>query len=456
MTTWFIVIGLVLCTMALLGSLVDRLPLSSGLIYLVIGYVLGPAVTNKLVVNPVKDASLLEVLFLVAVLISLFTVGLKLRTPGRGVGDRFSRSLWILPVRLAGPAMVITIALVAVFTHVAFGLGWGAALLIGAMLAPTDPVLASDVQVHHENDRDSVRFGLSAEGGLNDATASPFVLLGLGVLGLHELGTGGWQWLAVDVLWSVVAGFTIGWLSGLAFGAIVLLMRKRFSGTYGFEEFLALGLIALSYGLADAAHALGFLSVLAAGLAMRRIETRARTDPGSQTAIEASDEGDAAKREAVKRDAVKRDAMKRESPTRMVGEVLDFNQRFESIGEVAAVLLLGAMLSAGNYTIEGVFLGIVLFGVIRPLSVWLSTLGASASARHKRLLGWFGVRGVGTLYYLVFAIDHGLPDAISARLVPIVLTTVALSIVVHGISATPLMRTHERRARRARDLQEAD
>ena len=437
MGTWFIIIGLVLCTMALLGSLVDRLPLSSGLIYLVIGYVLGPAALDRLAVDPVKDASLLEVLFLVAVLISLFTVGLKLRTPSGGFAHSFSRSLWGLPLRLAGPAMVITIALVAVFTHVAFGLDWGPSLLIGAMLAPTDPVLASDVQVHHEDDRDNVRFGLSAEGGLNDATASPFVLLGLGVMGLHALGRGGWQWVAADVLWSVVAGFAIGWLSGLAFGAIVLTMRKKFSGAYGFEEFLALGLIALSYGLADAAHALGFLSVLAAGLAMRRIETRARSEAPSGSA-DAAEEAD----------------LKRESPTQMVGEVLDFNQRFESIGEVASVLLLGAMLSAGNYTIEGVFLGIALFFFIRPVSVYLATIGARVSTRHKRLLAWFGVRGVGTLYYLVFAIDRGLPTAVSARLVPIVLTTVALSIVVHGISATPLMRSHERRnARRAREAQ---
>ena len=435
MSAWFIVIGLVLCTMALLGPFVDRLPLSSGLIYLVIGYVLGPAVSDRLVVDPVKDAALLEVLFLAAVLMSLFTVGLKLRTPSGG----FARSLWGLPLRLAGPAMVITIALVAVFGHIALGLGWGPSLLIGAILAPTDPVLASDVQVHHEDDRDSVRFGLSAEGGLNDATAAPFVLLSLGVLGLHELGRGGWHWLAVDVLWSVAGGFAIGWLSGLAFGAIVLLMRKRFSGAHGFEEFLALGLIALSYGLADVVHALGFLSVLAAGLAMRRIETQARTEHRS----------DAAHRDNVDAQLAAEDAdPERASPTRMVGDVLDFNQRFESIGEVAAVLLLGAMLSAGHYTIEGVFVGLALFCVVRPVSVYLATVGGRASARHKRLLGWFGVRGVGTLYYLVFAIDHGLPADVSARIVPIVLTTVALSIVVHGISATPLMRRHERRSAR--------
>ena len=435
MTLWFIVIGLILCTMALLGSVVDRLPLSSSLIYLAIGIVLGPGVTGWLDIHPVSDVAVLEPLFLVAVLVSLFTVGLKLRTPS----NIFSRRLWSLPLRLAGPAMLITISGVAAFAHVALHLDWPVAILLGAMLAPTDPVLASDVQVHHENDRDNVRFGLSAEGGLNDATASPFVLLGLGLLGLHEIGAGGWRWVAFDLVWSVIGGFGIGWLAGLAVGAIVLKLRKRFDEAYGFEEFLGLGLIALSYGLAEAVHALGFLAVLAAGLAMRRIETQALRDHPA----EVRDEPLSASKEKAD--------LPPESPTHMVGDVLDFNQRFERIGEVAAVLVLGAMLSAGWFSIEGAVLAAVLLLVVRPASVLLSTLGGGTSIRHRRLLAWFGIRGVGSLYYLAFAIDRGLPGPLTDRVVPLVLTVVALSVVVHGISATPLMRRHERRSRKQRE-----
>ncbi len=433
MAGWFIVIGLVLCTMALLGSVVDRLPLSSALVYLVIGILLGPAVFDWLQIHPVSDAPLLETLFLVAVLVSLFTVGLKLRTPT----GLFSRRLWGLPLRLAGPAMVITIALVALFARFAFGLDWGAAVLLGAMLAPTDPVLASDIQVKHENDRDHVRFGLSAEGGLNDATASPFVLLGLGLLGLHEIGDGGWQWLAVDVAWAVVGGFGIGWLCGIAVGAIVLTMRKRYDQAYGFEEFLGLGLIALSYGLADAAHALGFLAVLAAGLAMRRIESRSLKEHPTEI------------RDKPLSESRKKAELPPDSPTHMVGDVLDFNQRFESIGEVSAVLILGALLSAGHYSLEGVVLAVVLFVVVRPLSIFVATLGSRTSTRHKRLVGWFGIRGVGSLYYLAFAIDRGLDRPLADRLIPLVLTVIAMSILVHGISATPLMDRHERRSKKS-------
>ncbi|MEO8938454.1 MAG: cation:proton antiporter [Burkholderiaceae bacterium] len=436
MAAWFIVIGLVLCTMALLGSVVDRLPLSSALIYLIIGVLLGPGVSHWLAFRPSTDAPLLEVLFLVAVLVSLFTVGLKLRTPT----GLFTRRLWGLPLRLAGPAMLVTIALVAVFANVVLGIEWAAAILLGAILAPTDPVLASDIQVHHENDRDIVRFGLSAEGGLNDATASPFVLLGLGLLGLHELGAGGWRWIAVDVVWSVISGFGIGWLCGIAVGAVVLVMRKRFDHAYGLEEFLGLGLIALSYGLADAAHALGFLAVLAAGLAMRRIETRSLAKhPGAEI-----------RRKPLSESREKAD-LPPDAPTHLVGDVLDFNQRFESIGEVIAVLVLGTLLSAGYFSLEGAGLAVVLFVVVRPVSVFIGTLGSRTSTRHRRLLGWFGIRGVGSLYYLAFAIDQGLPEPLVDRFVPLVLTVIAMSIVVHGISATPMMASHERRARRKRE-----
>ncbi len=435
MSAWFIVIGLLLVTMALLGSIVDRLPMSSALVYLTAGLVLGPAVLGWLPVNLHRDAGILEPVLLVAVLVSLFTVGLKLRTPTAA----FSSHLWRLPLRLAGPSMLVTIGLVAAFAHGVLDLAWPAALLLGAILAPTDPVLASDIQVRHEDDRDDARFALSAEGGLNDATASPFVMLALGLLGLHELGDWGWRWWVIDLAWGAIAGFGIGWLCGLATGAIVLLMRRRYGQAYGLEEFLGLGLIAVAFGIADAMHAIGFLAVLAAGLAMRRFESSDLEGQSAEVLDKPLAESD------------EKASLPAESPTHMVGQVLDFNRRFESIGELAAVLIVGALLSAGYFAAEGLGVALVLFLVARPLSVWLGTRGMKVSARHQRLMGWFGIRGVGTLYYLAFAVAHHLPRELVDRIGPIVITVVAASVVVHGISGTPMMERYERsKARRAR------
>src|SRR5688500_2277004 len=168
--------------------------------------------------------------------------------------------------------MVITIMGVALAAMFILDFEWPLALVIGAVLAPTDPVLASDVQLRSAQDRDALRFGLTGEGGLNDGTAFPFVLLGLGVMGLHDLGWMGWRWITVDLIWGTVAGLGIGFLVGTALARCVRLLRGWRNDSVIFDEFLLLGAIALSYGAALAANALGFLSVFAAGLALRRAD----------------------------------------------------------------------------------------------------------------------------------------------------------------------------------------
>ena len=192
---WFIAAGLVLVAMALAGTWVRRLPVTTALLYLAIGGIVGPLGLGLLMVDPVAHAPAVELVSEIAVVVSLFTAGLKLRIPLR---DR----AWLLPVRLASLSMVITVGMVALVGVIGLGLPLGAAVLLGAILAPTDPVLASDVQVTHEHDRDRVRFTLTAEAGLNDGTAFPFVMLGLGLLGLHDLGESGLRWVLIDLAWA--------------------------------------------------------------------------------------------------------------------------------------------------------------------------------------------------------------------------------------------------------------
>jgi len=240
---WFLLVGVLLVVIALLGRFLDRLPVSPAMIYLLVGFVLGPAGVDALELHPLREIALLETLAEIALLIALFTVGVKLRVP---IGDR----RWSLPLRLATVSMAVTIAGVAIAAAVLFGFPAGLALALGAALAPTDPVLASEVQLRSPQDRDTLRFGLTGEGGLNDGTAFPFVLLGLGLLGAHELGAWGSRWVAVDLFWGTAAGLGIGFAIGDGLARGVRALRARRRDAVILDEFLLLGVIALSYGVA--------------------------------------------------------------------------------------------------------------------------------------------------------------------------------------------------------------
>jgi sodium/hydrogen antiporter len=410
---WFLLVGILLITVALLGRFLDRLPVSLAMIYLVVGFVLGPAAANALELHPMRQLELLQTITEIALLIALFTVGIKLRVP---VGDW----RWSLPLRLATVSMVLTIGAVAAAGFWLLGLSAGMALLLGAILAPTDPVLASDVQLRSPHDRDTLRFALTGEGGLNDGTAFPFVLLGLGLLGLHDLGTFGLRWLAIDVLWGTVGGLGIGFLVGMGVAAGVRRLRAWRTDAVMFDEFLLLGVIGLSYGAALAAHTLGFLAVFAAGLALRR-----------------ADDIHAASSQAT------------DKPP-LTPSMLNVNEQLERIVEVAIVLLVGAMISTGYWSMQGLLIAALLFLVIRPLSVWLGVIGDRAARAPRRLLAWFGIRGIGSVYYAVYVASHDIRYGAAVELMSCVFTVIAASIVVHGISAAPLMELYQRRRAQAR------
>jgi len=432
-TLWFLVVGALLVLMALAGTMVKRLPMSMDMLYLVIGMALGPAGLGLLLLDPIADASVLEHVTEVAVLFSLFSAGLKLRAAH---GD----PRWWLPVRLAFGVTALTVAGLALFGFFILGLPLGAAILLGAILAPTDPVLASSVQVENPGDRDRVRFGLTGEAGLNDGIAFPFVMLGLGLMGLHALGNGGVRWLAIDLAWGIGAGLACGWLLGRLVGALVLYLRRVHQEAVGLDEFLALGLVALSYGAALLIHAYGFLAVFAAGLALRRIE---HLSSGNKTANAVMGSTRAGTEHEVAIHPQK-------APAYMAQAMLSFNEQLERIAEVGIVLVIGAMLTPARVSVHALMVTAFLFVVVRPLAVRLVLRGADAAPMHKNLLAWFGIRGIGSIYYLLYAIGQGVSADLAQRLVSLVLTVVSASILLHGISATPLMQLYGKmKARRA-------
>jgi NhaP-type Na+/H+ or K+/H+ antiporter len=427
---WFVVVGLLFVMMALAGSVLKRLPLSTSMLYLAAGAALGPLGAGLLHVDVYGQSQVWERVTEVAVLVSLFAAGLKLRVP-------FSDRGWMLPVRLATVSMLVTIGLVSLAGVYLMGLSPGAAILLGAILAPTDPVLASDVQVTDAADRDRLRFGLTGEAGLNDGTAFPFVMLGLGLLGLHDLGDNGWRWIAIDLLWAVAAGLGTGIVLGTLVGRLVLYLRKTHREAVGLDDFLALGLIALSYGAALLVMGYGFLAVFAAGLALRRIErSEAKGDePPGDVAVA-----------AAAPDAEKLATDPEKAPAYMAQAALGFTEQLERIGEAAVVLLLGGMLSASFLPREAIWFLPLLFLVIRPAAVYVGTVRADTTPAQRRLIAWFGIRGIGSVYYLTYAMQHGLPEALGRTLAALVLAAVAVSVVVHGISVTPLMKRYARRS----------
>jgi len=428
-TAWFVIAGGLLISVALTGSVLKRLPLTAAIYYLGVGALLGPWGAGLLTLTALDDAVALERLTEAAVVMSLFTAGLKLRLP-------FSDGRWRRPVVLATVAMALTIGGIAALSMTFLGLSLGAAVLLGAVLAPTDPVLASDVQVSHEHDAEPVRFSLTGEAGLNDGTSFPFVMLGLGLLGTHELGVYGLRWVAIDLVWAVGAGLGVGTLCGAGIGKLVLYLRREHREAVGLDEFLALGLIALSYGIALLVHGYGFLAVFAAGLSMRRIEREhSEVLPPPDVAAPVSKEEQATDPSSA--------------PAYMARAVLDFNEQLERLGELAVVIVIGAMLADIQQVGPGAWLAAWLFLVIRPAATLVSLYRAPLSQAQRAFIAWFGVRGVGSLYYLAYAITHGAAAPDDRMLADITLVIVATSIVLHGVSVTPVMQRYSQLTRRS-------
>ena len=426
-TAWFVITGILLIGVALTGSVLKRLPLTAGLLYLGIGAGLGPWGTGLLGLDAVADAEVLERLTEIAVVISLFTAGLKLRLP---LSDR----RWRTAVLLATAAMIITIGSVTFFATAVIGLPLGVAMLLAAMLAPTDPVLASDVQVQHAHDVEPVRFSLTGEAGLNDGTAFPFVILGLALIGAHAGDAFGWHWLTIDLVWAVAAGLGVGSLAGAGVGRLVVYLRRVHREAVGLDEFLALGLIALSYGIAVLAQGYGFLAVFAAGVSVRRIEREQSDGTAPNDVLRAAQSSE---EQATNPDT---------APAYMANAVLGFNEQLERLGELAVVLVVGAMLAHIESAGTGLAVAAVLFVVIRPLATTMTLWPLRLSRTQRAFIAWFGVRGVGSIYYLAFALTHGVSGPTARLLADITLVVVAASMVLHGVSVTPLMRRYDRPA----------
>ena len=421
---WFLLVGGLLLARALTAPMLQRLPVTPAIVYLAVGLLVGPTVLNLFHFNPLQESALLEVLTEVVVLISLFSAGVKMPVP-------FSFVRWRTPILLASVSMAVSVGLVAAFAYYFLGLPLGAGVLLGAILAPTDPVLATDVQTRHPGDRDQLRFTLTCEAGMNDGSAFPFVMLGMGLLGLHELGEFGLRWALFDVLWATVAAIAIGVLSGVALAYVAHKLRGTPPRHKLMDDFLGLGLIGVAYGLSVWVDAWGFLAVFFAAVALRQTELKLA---GADL-----DNKDRPQADRIEPEAEKAIPDNAPEPTVSEGSLV-FKEHLERLSELMLILLIGGTLFLDSWSWRAVGLALFLFVVARPVSVLVGLLGTRTAWPIRGMVGWFGVRGIGSLYYLMYAIQHGLPEELALDLIQLTLIAVTLSILVHGTSVKPLMR----------------
>ena len=423
---WFLLVGLLMLARGLAATTISRSPFTSAMVYLGFGILLGPTVFNILDFDPMLQSDLLEVLTEIAILISLFSAGIKMPVP-------FKLRHWDAPLRLAWVSMTLTVALVAAFGFFVLGLPLGAGILLGGILAPTDPVLATDVQVRHAGDKDQLRFTLTCEAGMNDGSAFPFVFLGLAMLGMgDDTGAYHWRWFLVDVVWATAAAIAVGYLGGTLTARLGWRLRIIKPQHEIMDDLVGLGLIAVVYGVSSLIHAWGFLAVFFAAVALRQTELMLAGAPKDRHGLLEQD---------VAKSAAARTSETHEVPMTVSTESLVFKEHLERLSELTLVLLLGGMISLHNMDWDAVWMAVFLFFIARPASVFLGLAGGGTSMRLRSMTAWFGVRGIGSIYYLMYAIEQGLEPDLAQRLTHISLFVIMLSIVVHGLSVKPLMET---------------
>lgn len=335
------------------------------------------------------------------VIISLLTCGIAL--------DRqFSFSQWQTPTRLLAIAMPLTIGAIGYLAAALLGFSLPEACLIASCLAPTDPVLAREVQVNPPNEggESEERFGLTSEAGLNDGLAFPFVHLALGIATYGLTQDYLVEWVAYDALYRIVAGVVIGILIGRSIAYYIFKSVSEHTNPDSDEGLIVMAAIFLSYGVAELVGGYGFLAVFCAAVAIRSREKKHHYH---------------------------------KKPYHFAKQVQD--------------LLLGLLLlGLGGLTIvfweqvfswqSCIFALIVLF-VIRPACTYISLYRSRTLRNERSVLAFFGIRGVGSIYYLAYA-HNQLGDGVSASLWGAVICTIILSLIIHGSAAGLLLNYFEK------------
>lgn len=341
--------------------------------------------------DPRTAPLLWEIMAEITVIVALFAVGMR-------IDSLAPMRKWRPTARLLLLAMPLTIAGVAVFGVLIGGFTIGGAVLLAAVLAPTDPVLAADVQIAppQEGQEHPVRFALTTEAALNDGLAFPFVYLGLIIIA-QGLAPGDWglRWLLEDVIYRISVGAAMGWAGGWLLGQILFNLPRETRLADTGSGVIAIAGVFLCYGSTELAEGYGFIAVAAMGLSLRRIE----------------------------------------SEHNYHRHLHDFSESIEHALTALLLIALGVVLPvlAADLTWSHVVLAVMLIVVLRPLAGWVSLTGSTLALSDRAVVAVYGVRGIGSIYYLAYATGHAELDHLSDLWI-ITALTIFLSTILHGFS----------------------
>jgi NhaP-type Na+/H+ or K+/H+ antiporter len=343
-------------------------------------------------IDPRRAPKVWEYTSELAVIVALFGTGLR-------IDNLTSYRRWKPTIRLLLVAMPLTILAVALLGFWLAGLTLAGSILLGAVLAPTDPVLAGDVQVGPptEGGEHPVRFALTTEAGLNDGLAFPFVYLGLIVAAEGFSASGiAVEWFARDVVYRIAVGTASGAFVGWLLGKILFSLPSANPLAMTASGGLALAGVLLCYGATELIEGYGFIAAFVAGLTLRRAE-----------------EGHA-----------------------FHSRLHNFSEAIEHALTALLLLFLGGALPLlwSELDWQHVAIALALIFIIRPLTGWISLARTDLHGRERLVVAAYGVRGIGSIYYLGYATSH-FAFVNEGQLWATIALSILISTVVHGLTA---------------------
>lgn len=387
-------------TMVWMPKIAEYTGISYSVYFVLFGFILYSILPEQLP-NPLPQNNETLTLHLteLIVIISLMGTGIKI--------DRaFSLKGWKSPLKLVTITMLLCIAAAALLGYYFLGMTLASAMLLGAVLAPTDPVLAADVQVGPPNEEKTIetKFALTSEAGLNDGVAFPFVWLAI-TIGMMAAGkdTNLASWFAYDVLYRIISGSIVGYVLGKGIGYLIFKIAKRFKVLKSRDGMLAIAATLLVYGITEAIHGYGFIAVFICALALRYSEKEHDYHE----------------------------------------ELHSFADQIERLLLCILLIIFGGALAIGilDYVTWKIFAFALLFiFVIRPVFGYLSFVRSKIDIREKLAIGFFGIRGMGSIFYLAFGL-HEFDFEHKNELWSLIALIILLSVIVHGFTANPVMKT---------------